>query len=89
MRGTRIVTNPRGYKLVGGGMQNPEFRVDLGLQRHDAETVLEEMAGQISASWRDCLVAQGVTDQVIVKFEGCFSGVANPSRPARLWRQSE
>ena len=29
VRGTRIVTNPRGYKLVGGGMQNPEFRVDF------------------------------------------------------------
>lgn len=29
VRGTRIVTNPRGYKLVGGDMQNPEFRVDF------------------------------------------------------------
>jgi predicted phosphodiesterase len=27
--GTRIVTNPRGYKLARGGMQNPEFRVDF------------------------------------------------------------
>ncbi len=27
--GTRIVTNPRGYRLRGGGMQNPEFRADF------------------------------------------------------------
>ncbi|MFN9475427.1 metallophosphoesterase [Acidovorax sp.] len=29
VRGTRIVTNPRGYRLRGGGMQNPEFRADF------------------------------------------------------------
>ena len=29
VRGTRIVTNPRGYRRRGGGTQNSEFRVDF------------------------------------------------------------
>jgi hypothetical protein len=33
-RGTRVVSNPSGYKLRGGGMENTEFRegfcVDVG-----------------------------------------------------------
>ncbi len=29
VRGTRIVSNPRGYKLGGGGMENLEFRTDF------------------------------------------------------------
>lgn len=31
VRGTRIVSNPRGYKLGGGGMENLEFRGDFSL----------------------------------------------------------
>jgi predicted phosphodiesterase len=31
VRGTRIVSNPRGYKLRGGDMQNLEFRVDFSM----------------------------------------------------------
>lgn len=29
VRGTRIVTNPRGYGRLGGRMRNAQFRVDF------------------------------------------------------------
>lgn len=29
VRGTRVASNPRGYKLGGGGMENLEFREDF------------------------------------------------------------
>lgn len=31
VRGTRVVSNPRGYKLGGGGMENLGFREDFSM----------------------------------------------------------
>jgi len=86
LRGTR----ERGQAMAVGSDGAVATRENLlseckafGLRRRNAEEIYEQVAEQVAANWRVCLVAQGVADKAIALVEGCFSGVpdAMPGRP--------
>lgn len=85
LRGTR----ERGQAMAVGSDGAVATRENLlseckafGLRRRNAEEIYEQVAEQVAANWRVCLVAQGVADKAIALVEGCFSGVpdAMPGR---------
>lgn len=47
----------------------------FGLRRQNAESMFEEVAEQVAANWRRCLVGQGVCEDGIARIESCFEGV--------------
>ncbi len=52
----------------------------FGLTRHKAEAIYEQVAEQVTANWRECLVGQGVSVDGIAKVEGCFAGIPDAAR---------
>lgn len=85
----RLHTKERGQAMEVGSSGYVATKENLlseceafGLRRHDAELILGNLAEQVEANWRECLVVQGVANEGIAMLEGCFSGVpdAAPGR---------
>lgn len=45
---------------------------DFGLTQDDANMLLQEVQGKVSAHWRECLLARGVPPSSLALLEPCF-----------------
>lgn len=89
-------TSLRHQAMIVGGAESLATKENLlsdceafGLDRSEAEAVFDEVSELVASHWRQCLRAQGVSEEGIGRVEGCFKGVPDaapadrPRRPGR------
>lgn len=76
----RVHATHRRYQAMNIGDDGAETTVrnilssasDFGLTQDDANMLLQEVQGKVSAHWRECLLARGVPRSSLALLEPCF-----------------